>query len=384
TIGNHEFDDGVEGVVPFLENVEAPFLSYPELSSTGKLKFLDEIEEVTKEAANLKTQGADIIIALSHCGLDVDRELAAAVEDLDVIVGGHSHSFLYTGTPPSVEVPVDDYPVVVTQSGGRQVLIVQAFAFSKYVGNITVWFDDRGESVYWEGSPILLDNSVTQEMKPWQESISEQAKAVIGNTKVYLDASNSSCRKGECNIGRFITDAYVEEYVKTAPEGFWTRASIGIINSGGIRASIEETRPGGDITYEDLKLSSPFSNTVDYIELQGKHLLEALEFSVVNWSSIKVKFDLRNEVNNRAVEVSVRCAECRVPKFEPLDPEKWYGIAINSYLVEGGDGYSVIADNLQNHFIGRVDTDVFKDYISKMSPITTGIDGNVEIIDIDE
>lgn len=68
-----------------------------EISSTEKLKFLDEIETVKEEAANLKGQGVDIIIALSHAGLDVDRAVAAAVPDIDVIVGGHSHSFLYTG-----------------------------------------------------------------------------------------------------------------------------------------------------------------------------------------------------------------------------------------------------------------------------------------------
>jgi 5'-nucleotidase len=68
-----------------------------ELSSTGKLKFLSEVETVAEEAAQLKSQGVDIIIALSHAGLDVDREVAAAVPDVDVIVGGHSHSFLYTG-----------------------------------------------------------------------------------------------------------------------------------------------------------------------------------------------------------------------------------------------------------------------------------------------
>lgn len=68
-----------------------------ELSSTGKLKFLNETEAVLEEAARLKSQGVDIIIALSHAGLDVDREVAAAVPDVDIIVGGHSHSFLYTG-----------------------------------------------------------------------------------------------------------------------------------------------------------------------------------------------------------------------------------------------------------------------------------------------
>jgi len=57
---------------------------------------------------------------------------------------------------------VGDYPWVVQQSGGRKVLVVQAYAYSKYVGNITVWFDEEGECTDWEGSPILLDASVAE------------------------------------------------------------------------------------------------------------------------------------------------------------------------------------------------------------------------------
>jgi 5'-nucleotidase len=70
--------------------------------------------------------------------------------------------FLHAGTPPSGDYPVDSYPVIVEQPGGHKVLIVQAYAYSKYVGNITVWFDEQGEYTAWEGSPILLDKSVPE------------------------------------------------------------------------------------------------------------------------------------------------------------------------------------------------------------------------------
>jgi len=61
------------------------------------LKFLDEVETVNDEAKRLKEKGVDIIIVLSHCGLDVDRIMAAKCPLIDVIVGGHSHTFLYSG-----------------------------------------------------------------------------------------------------------------------------------------------------------------------------------------------------------------------------------------------------------------------------------------------
>lgn len=67
------------------------------IAVTGRLKFLDEVETVNAEASRLKSHGVDIIIVLSHCGLDVDRIMAAKCPLIDVIVGGHSHTFLYTG-----------------------------------------------------------------------------------------------------------------------------------------------------------------------------------------------------------------------------------------------------------------------------------------------
>lgn len=131
------------------------------------MRFTDESKAVREEAAILKSQGVDIIIVLSHCGLDVDYIIAKnAGPDVDVIVGGHSHTFMYTtedGQPaPGPDTPQDKYPAVVTHDDGHRVLIVQASAYLKYVGDITVYFDKAGRVVSWEGAPIFLDTSVVQ------------------------------------------------------------------------------------------------------------------------------------------------------------------------------------------------------------------------------
>lgn len=133
------------------------------IASTEKLKFLDESITVRAEAALLKAQGIDIIIVLSHCGLDVDYTIARnAGPDVDVIVGGHSHTFMYSGQSPGPDRPQDMYPAVVTQDSGHKVLIVQASAYTKYVGDLTVYFDEAGEPVHWEGQPMYLDTDVIQ------------------------------------------------------------------------------------------------------------------------------------------------------------------------------------------------------------------------------
>lgn len=134
-----------------------------EIAPTGKLRFLDEGQSVRTEAAALKAQGVDIIIVLSHSGLAVDKIIARdGGPNIDVIVGGHSHTFMFTGDdPPGGMLPIDEYPAIVESADdGHKVLIVQAAAFTKLVGDLTVYFDAAGNVVRWEGSPIYLDESV--------------------------------------------------------------------------------------------------------------------------------------------------------------------------------------------------------------------------------
>lgn len=88
-------------------------------------------------AENLTKNGVKIIIALGHSGYEKDQEIARNCPLVDVVVGGHSHSFLYTGTPPPESEDVaGPYPTVVEQQSGKKVPVVQAFKFSKYIGKL--------------------------------------------------------------------------------------------------------------------------------------------------------------------------------------------------------------------------------------------------------
>lgn len=156
------------------------------MTNVGKLRFYNESESVKKEAAKLKAQGVNIIIVLSHCGYDIDQIIAAhGGPDISVIVGGHTHSFLYTGSnPPGIDTPVGEYPTVIENPGnvqkiyynnllshsmflipntaGFKVPIVQASALTKYVGDLTIWFDNNGKAVRWQGAPIFLGPEIQQ------------------------------------------------------------------------------------------------------------------------------------------------------------------------------------------------------------------------------
>lgn len=248
TIGNHEFDDGVEGLAPFLDRINSPILisniddslepsfqgkhvksivmtkygrpigivgvTTTFRSNWGKINILPEVEAVREEVDRLTAEGINIIIVLSHCGLDTDREIAKFGGPIDIIVGGHSHSFLFSGdNPPGPDRAVDSYPTVEKQENGHEVLIVQASAYTKYLGDITLFFDNDGKVQRHEGAPIFLGHDIVQdpeivaELAPWKAGVDAIQNQVVGVTK--FDVSSNRCYSRECAMGDLTTDANV-------------------------------------------------------------------------------------------------------------------------------------------------------------------------------
>ena len=140
----------------------------------------------------------------------------------------------------------------------------------------------------------------------------------------------------------------------------------------------------GSITFGDVLTISPFNNPIDVIQITGRTLKEVFEYSVSNdpaniqqygngflqvsgkmfstlvpftiqmkswWfrTGIQITFDAKRPVGDRVVELMVRCRRCRVPTYEPVRLDDIYQVATYSFLIEGGDGYSVIKENLIDH-----------------------------------
>ena len=190
------------------------------LSQSGNVKFLDEVESIKREVTILKNQGVKILIAVGHSGFATDKKIAAEVDGIDLVIGGHTNTFLYTGKSPDLETSEGFYPTEIIQKNGRKAYVVQAYAYTKYLGNITVDFDDNGEVTKILGNPILVDHSILQaqdvldELETWRPAINEVTNNVIGSTKVFLEGNSKICRRMECNLGNLIADAMVD-YVST-------------------------------------------------------------------------------------------------------------------------------------------------------------------------
>ncbi|XP_071469328.1 5'-nucleotidase isoform X2 [Marmota flaviventris] len=335
-LGNHEFDNGVEGLMnPLLKEVNFPILSAnikakgplasqisglylpykilsvggesvgivgytsketPFLSNPGtNLVFEDEIAALQPEVDKLKTLNVNKIIALGHSGFEMDKLIAQKVKGVDVVVGGHSNTFLYTGTAPCTEVPVGKYPFIVTSDDGRKVPVVQAYAFGKYLGYLKVEFDEKGDVVTSHGNPILLNSSIPEDasikadINKWRIKLDNYSTQELGKTIVYLDGSTQSCRSKECNMGNLICDAMINNNLRHPDEMFWNHVSMCILNGGGIRSPIDEQN-NGTITWENLAAVLPFGGTFDLVQLKGSTLKKAFEHSVYRYGQYTGEF----------------------------------------------------------------------------------------------
>lgn len=434
-LGNHEFDNGLDGLLdPLLKNVNFSILSaniqasrsvasriagyfqpykilrvgsekigivgYTTketsfLSNPGNdIYFEDEIEALQPHVDKLTTLGVNKIIALGHSGFTVDQKIAQKVRGVDVVIGGHTNTFLYTGPPPSSEMPAGNYPFLVKSDDGRQVPVVQAYAFGKYLGYLNVTFDDQGNVIKTSGNPILLNSSIPEdrvlkeEVDKWKIQLNNFSSQVIGKTIVYLNGTSQACRFQECNLGNLICDAMIYNNLKHRDENTWNHVSMCIINGGGIRSPIDERNNNGTITMEDLLAVLPFGSTFDLIELKGSTLKEAFEHGVrrhgqgtgelLQVGGIHVVYDLSRPPGSRVVSIEVLCTACRVPAYVPLQMDETYKVILPSFLQQGGDGYSMLKNKSLSHNQGDLDVEVVSTYISRMGRVFPAVEGRVK------
>ncbi|KFP77905.1 5'-nucleotidase, partial [Acanthisitta chloris] len=343
--------------------------------------FEDEIEALQVQVNNLTAMGVNKIIALGHSGFTVDKTIAQKVKGVDVVIGGHTNTFLYTGTPPSTEQPAGPYPFLVDSEDGRKVPVVQAYAYGKYLGCLNVTFDKEGNVVEAVGNPILLDSTVPEdehikaEVEKWREDLGNYSQE-LGKTSVYLNGTSQACRFQECNMGNLLCDA-----------ASWNHVSMCILNGGGIRSPIDEQSTNGSITMEDLLSVLPFGTRFDLVRLKGSTLKEAFEHSVRRYGQgtgellqvggIHVVFDLSRAPGSRVVSLEVLCTACRVPAYVPLQMEAIYNVTLPSYILAGGDSYHMLKHNL-GYTKGELDIEVVSRYLQRMKRVYPAVEGRIK------
>lgn len=413
-IGNHEFDDGPEALDAFIGLVDVPLLSGNTVAAEGSLlagkyepylikelggerigivsvlatdtdetsspgddiSFEDEIEYLTGAVAELEAEGINKIILLSHVGYVRDQEIAAAVDGIDVIVGGHSHTLL-SNTGEGV---AGAYPTMVANPSGTDVPIVQAYAYSKYLGELRVEFDDEGNVTSASGDPHLLDSSVEPDAEvaarvaELAEPIQDLMLERVSEATTAIDGSRETCRAGECEMGNLVTDAMLWQ---TADQG----VQLVIQNGGGLRASIDE----GEITMGDVLGVLPFQNTLATFQLSGAGVVAALENGLSQYeeqagrfaqvAGMRYTFDATQPAGSRIVSVEVADGN---GGFAPIDEAATYLVATNNYMRGGGDGYEMFATEGENAYdYGPGLEQVVADYLAENEPYEPLLEGRI-------
>lgn len=354
-----EFNDIKVGVFG-LSSTETSFKTHP--NNVIGLTFEDPVKAAKAMVERLKDE-TDIIIALTHLGEEGENtsiEVANAVEGIDLIVDGHSHSVYEEG------MTVND------------VLIVSAGEHSKYLGTAEIKIKDgevlektaklisKDETAEVEANENILQ-IITETIEAQEEILSE----IIGKTDIYLDGERENVRTKETNLGNLVMDAFLAE----------TGADIAMSNGGGIRSSLE----AGEITIGDVITVVPFSNFVITKKMTGAMIKEALEFSVrlypeanggfLHVAGLSFSFDPSKGEGERVHNVMVG--------EEPLNMDKKYIVATHDFLAAGGDGYEMFAGaETVNEY--PIMNEVVMNYIKEKEVVNPTVEGRITIKDAKE
>eukprot|EP00127_Corallochytrium_limacisporum_P006029 Clim_evm18s216 gene=Clim_evmTU18s216 len=368
------------------------------------VEFVDMIPAIQTEVDALIAKGVRFIIALGHGGILEEISIAEQVSGVDLVVGGHTNTFLYTGEPPSSEEPYGEYPLRIESTAvpGKIVYVVQDFTFGKYLGHLELSIDDAtGEitGIGADSNPILLDAAVVQDQSvldllgPIMDEVEEFSTVEVGRTVTNLDGDTAFCRREECSMGNLIADAWVDWHVNSLSdkeeqaatgEGNWNIAPIALANGGSIRSSLGR----GHILVGDIISVQPFRGTLTLLRMKGSILREAIEFaySAVNdlgeglpgrffqVSGLRVIYDSsRPEGEPRLISLEARCGNCLSPSYSPVDDDQMYDVVTTNFIADGGDGFEMFERDGENVIAlyeqGGLDSDVLQAYIGRHSNI---------------
>ncbi|MCD4784437.1 MAG: bifunctional metallophosphatase/5'-nucleotidase [Candidatus Eremiobacteraeota bacterium] len=316
------------------------------------LLFLNVAKTSKKYIPIMKKEGANIIIALTHLGIEDDIKLAKAVKGIDVIVGGHSHSKLKD--PKKV----------------GNTLIVQAKSKGRYLGKLELRYcmghkriksySEKDVLIPIVNSKLKADEKVLGIIDKYEKEIAPMMRKVVGKTELDLTKATGKDHKDSV-LGNLICDAMIDK----------SGADVSIYNPGGIRAEVY----AGDITVENMITVLPFDNWLVTCDLRGKELVEIFEHAASRKGSAQVsgitfEIDYSKPKGKRLSNVKIA--------GKPIDKNKIYTITTIDFLFTRGDGYDFKA--AKNVKYGDHIRDVVTEYVRKKSPLRIKPDKRIKSV----
>lgn len=346
-----------------------------EIASPDKsLAFIDEIAAGKEMVETLRTkEKCDVVIALTHLGLVKEAEgqvtskdFAAAVAGIDLVVDGHSHSLLkapeYAGSTP----------------------IVQANEWGKYVGDGTFEIvDGKVKSFAW--IPVQINTKDNQSFKgdaevaamiaPYKEKADAVLKEVVAKTSDKFEFGDRLSRKKEIALGNMVNDAAM--WYVTSVMG--KKADFAFTNGGNIRTEL----PKGDITREQITTVLPFDNWIYLTTMKGSSVIKLFEFiasipqGAGAWAQVSA--EARYTIDYSGPDGKGVLKDLTIGG-KAVDPNGTYTFVTNDYLMGGGDGYKVLADNVAAYNTSTTLRDVVIAYAAEKKTLVPATDGRITVI----
>lgn len=335
---------------------------------------------VQKAVDDARAEGASIVIAMAHLGNEAEcspytyADVIANTTGINALLDGHSHDTNH------VEMRNKARETVLRQGCGTKMEGIGYLKIAAKDGameaGVMMWNNDDFNATQL----YQLDTDVTKAVAEATETLNAKLAEVVAKTDVELTINDPVAvteegkpvriiRNAETNLGDLCADAY--RYV--------SGADIAFVNGGGIRVSIKE----GDITLNDILKVHPFGNALCVCEATGQQILDALEFGAkdvpgefggflqVSGLTYEIHTSVPSSVklDDKGLFAGVE-GEYRVKNVmvggEPLDLEKIYTLASHNYMLQGqGDGYTIFEDNVYTQESVMLDNQVLITYITE-------------------
>ena len=305
----------------------------------------------TQEAADLKAGGSDVVIALTHLGVDPESkpnrstDLYANAKGIDFIIDGHSHTKMTEGE--------NGEPIQSTETK------------LKYVGVVVI---DNATKKIESNELIQLDGYANEDADTKAAAdaiitdVDARLGAVFAKSEVELNGKRDpGVRTQETNLGDLITDALLWYATKDGKLDVPADHIVAVTNGGGIRASIK----AGDITMKDINTVLPFGNTVAVVYISGEKLLESLEAATqsaptalggfpqiagINLSLCTgAAYDKQDETypggSTYYGPKSINRVTINSINGKPFRAKDTYAVVTNDFMAAGGDVYYAFASS---------------------------------------
>ncbi|MDE6548441.1 MAG: bifunctional metallophosphatase/5'-nucleotidase [Muribaculaceae bacterium] len=306
--------------------------------------FKNVIETANETAAFLKNKKkCDLVVAVTHIGYPkgndktTDPELARASKDIDIIIGGHSHTLIDPKNP-------DSYPSIVENANGRPVLIVQTGKSGKYIGQIRVDLDKLKTSTPADYDYSLievtdrfpekrLDPKIKQFLQPFTDSLESVKRDVIGYAAQDFinEGRTGAFPNWSADFGSWYGNLVLDSLRQTDPS--MPKLDFAIMNVGGIRNPI----PQGPVTTGQFLSTFPFSNRYVIMRISGKDIIETIEVAAKKGGEA-----VSHEMT--VVCDSNRNVERVLLDLKEIDPEKTYTVGTIDYVAWGNDDMRSMAN----------------------------------------